>query len=194
MAVQAKPASVPPKQPARAANRALCTALAIKQVPRTKSQARDVAAVRTFHLFLPRDVCSYELGARPAGECTCDRATTENAGLTGETCQCGSRAKGKLSALVSGFPFFGGFCPFFFGLVLAISLADALICWFYLVWRRVHLRESSWWGFWPPEWDRLYHRCLAVVAVSRDPEMSWANTWAFICYDLSKHSPYGDEH
>ena len=34
------------------------------------------------------------LGARPAGGCTCDRAATENAKVTGETCGCGLRAKG----------------------------------------------------------------------------------------------------
>ncbi|KAG6014984.1 hypothetical protein E4U54_004509 [Claviceps lovelessii] len=29
--------------------------------------------------------------ARPAGECTCDRAATENAAVSGSKCSCGSR-------------------------------------------------------------------------------------------------------
>lgn len=29
--------------------------------------------------------------ARPAGECTCSRSTSENAKVDGETCACGSR-------------------------------------------------------------------------------------------------------
>ncbi|CAD6574740.1 MAG: hypothetical protein ASARMPRED_006889 [Alectoria sarmentosa] len=33
------------------------------------------------------DVC----GARPAGQCTCERAKDENAKLTGSTCACGAR-------------------------------------------------------------------------------------------------------
>lgn len=36
------------------------------------------------------------VGARPAGECTCDRASTENAKVTGSTCSCGARPAGKL--------------------------------------------------------------------------------------------------
>ena len=31
------------------------------------------------------------LGARPAGECTCDRAATENSKVAGSTCSCGAR-------------------------------------------------------------------------------------------------------
>lgn len=36
-----------------------------------------------------------DVGARPAGECTCDRATTENQKVDGETCRCGMRAKSR---------------------------------------------------------------------------------------------------
>ena len=34
-------------------------------------------------------------GARPAGECTCERAATENAKPAGSTCTCGARPAGK---------------------------------------------------------------------------------------------------
>ncbi len=34
-------------------------------------------------------------GARPAGQCTCDRADTENSKVTGATCACGVRAASK---------------------------------------------------------------------------------------------------
>jgi len=30
-------------------------------------------------------------GARPAGECTCERASTENSKVTGAACSCGAR-------------------------------------------------------------------------------------------------------
>jgi hypothetical protein len=35
------------------------------------------------------------LGARPAGECTCDRAATENTAVTGDACACGKRSAGE---------------------------------------------------------------------------------------------------
>ena len=41
------------------------------------------------------------LGARPAGECTCDRAQTENQKVTGSSCACGQRAAGKCSPVYS---------------------------------------------------------------------------------------------
>jgi hypothetical protein len=31
------------------------------------------------------------IGARPAGSCTCDRASTENATVSGDLCSCGAR-------------------------------------------------------------------------------------------------------
>jgi hypothetical protein len=34
------------------------------------------------------------LGARPAGQCTCERATTENNLTAGSTCACGARPAG----------------------------------------------------------------------------------------------------
>ena len=36
-------------------------------------------------------------GARPAGDCTCDRAETENSKPTGETCACGQRSADSCS-------------------------------------------------------------------------------------------------
>lgn len=39
-------------------------------------------------------------GARPAGECTCDRATTENQKVEGETCGCGLRAKSMFASTI----------------------------------------------------------------------------------------------
>ena len=36
-----------------------------------------------------------QIGARPAGECTCDRAVTENSKISGATCACGQRAASK---------------------------------------------------------------------------------------------------
>jgi hypothetical protein len=36
-------------------------------------------------------------GLRPAGECTCERATTENHPVTGEACPCGKRPEGMFS-------------------------------------------------------------------------------------------------
>ena len=35
------------------------------------------------------------IGARPAGQCTCDRAKTENAKVAGATCACGVRPASK---------------------------------------------------------------------------------------------------
>jgi hypothetical protein len=35
------------------------------------------------------------VGARPAGACTCDRADTENAPVTGVLCSCGARPAGR---------------------------------------------------------------------------------------------------
>ena len=35
------------------------------------------------------------IGARPAGQCTCDRAETENAKVAGATCACGVRPASK---------------------------------------------------------------------------------------------------
>lgn len=35
------------------------------------------------------------IGARPAGQCTCDRANTENAKVAGATCACGVRPASK---------------------------------------------------------------------------------------------------
>ena len=35
------------------------------------------------------------IGARPAGQCTCDRAATENAKVAGATCACGVRPASK---------------------------------------------------------------------------------------------------
>ncbi len=34
------------------------------------------------------------VGARPAGECNCDRAAAENSKVSGQTCSCGQRAAG----------------------------------------------------------------------------------------------------
>jgi hypothetical protein len=36
------------------------------------------------------------VGARPAGACTCDRASTENKTPSGSTCSCGVRPAGRL--------------------------------------------------------------------------------------------------
>ena len=55
----------------------------------------------TFALYLGKDVNAsmltslLHIGARPAGQCTCDRADTENAKVAGATCACGIRPAGK---------------------------------------------------------------------------------------------------
>lgn len=41
----------------------------------------------------------FTVGARPVGECNCDRAAAENSKVTGDTCACGQRASGKHSVL-----------------------------------------------------------------------------------------------
>ncbi|KAK5717014.1 hypothetical protein LTR17_016156 [Elasticomyces elasticus] len=40
---------------------------------------------------VPATCCGRE-DQRPAGECTCSRAQTENAGPKGESCACGKRS------------------------------------------------------------------------------------------------------
>lgn len=40
-----------------------------------------------------------DVGARPAGECTCERATSENQPVSGEACPCGKRGAGEFDLL-----------------------------------------------------------------------------------------------
>ena len=44
------------------------------------------------------------VGARPAGQCTCDRADTENAKVAGATCACGVRPASKYLNSVALWP------------------------------------------------------------------------------------------
>ena len=40
-------------------------------------------------------ITNHPAGARPAGECTCDRATEENQKVVGDACACGMRSAGE---------------------------------------------------------------------------------------------------
>jgi len=52
-------------------------------------------------LQLPRLGLTHYTGARPAGSCTCDRAGTENATVSGSLCSCGARPAGRFLTLSS---------------------------------------------------------------------------------------------
>jgi hypothetical protein len=45
------------------------------------------------HWYIP--ILTSNLGARPAGACTCDRAATENSTPSGSLCSCGARPAGE---------------------------------------------------------------------------------------------------
>lgn len=49
----------------------------------------------TLSIFASYNADADPSGARPAGECTCDRAQTENQKPMGATCGCGKRADGR---------------------------------------------------------------------------------------------------
>ena len=96
-----------PKPNALAANNRLSSVIARKQLLRTKSRGRDALAVSICLLSyeLSDDVLTVpSVGARPAGDCTCDRAATENTKVTGSACSCGQRPAGELGLRV----FFAG--------------------------------------------------------------------------------------
>jgi hypothetical protein len=116
-------ASAPRKPHAPAANSPPCTAPATRKPPRTPSRELDVRAVSTLafcflsensrpysalcgtvyslvlllriHETRDADHSSSPSGARPAGQCTCDRASTENTTPSGNTCACGQRSAGS---------------------------------------------------------------------------------------------------
>ena len=115
-----KPASALPKPSAPAATSLLSSAAARRPRPRTRFLVRDALAVSRLaspihtrcscgELILSNNSTaphaafsirglechdpdrSDSIGARPAGQCTCERAKDENAKLTGSTCACGAR-------------------------------------------------------------------------------------------------------
>ena len=107
MAALARSVFVPQRPSALAESNRLSTAPVRK--PRLRTPLQDPAAPAVSLLsclfgsilfaFLPceeaamsiRSALTLILGARPAGECTCDRAAQENAKPAGSTCACGAR-------------------------------------------------------------------------------------------------------
>ena len=95
--------------------------------PRIYSRTRSVAAKLAFvsaNLDVPYLLrCKvlqrvfangpYMTGARPAGECTCDRAATENVKPSGSTCACGARpaSESRIRSSFSPKPLVSVFLP-----------------------------------------------------------------------------------
>ena len=93
--------SVPRKPPAHAANNPPWNVHARRKLLRTASKVHDAHVVSFFSLLFPLDQSTkcvtnpQTIGARPAGECTCDRASQENVTPSGNTCACGQRSAGS---------------------------------------------------------------------------------------------------
>lgn len=94
-------ASAPLRPSAPAARRTPSTAPATRPRPRTPSLGLAALAVcsppPTVRIF------SFETnpmasGARPAGQCTCERAPSENTPVSGDACPCGQRSSSKSRA------------------------------------------------------------------------------------------------
>jgi hypothetical protein len=53
--------------------------------------------IQLFRQFGKRNIETnlFEIGSRPAGQCTCERAVTENKPVAGQACACGSRPQGE---------------------------------------------------------------------------------------------------
>ena len=73
--------------------------LARRQRQRIRLREHDALAVSlpTSYSCQSSDLVliAFSIGARPVGECTCDRASTENTKVNGSTCSCGQRPAGK---------------------------------------------------------------------------------------------------
>lgn len=92
------PVSVPPRPSAPVASRAPWTAAATRLLPRTLFRVPAAHAVCNSTILIIRQkqyTNMFEIGSRPAGQCTCERSVTENQTIAGETCACGSRPQGK---------------------------------------------------------------------------------------------------
>ena len=69
---------------------------------------QDVHAVSRFSIaILVQSPSTYDrpnpcgVGARPAGECNCDRASEENTAVKGPACSCGKRPSGQKACLLA---------------------------------------------------------------------------------------------
>ena len=92
-----------PKPNAPVANNRLSSVTAKKQLRRTKLRGQGALAVsiRLLSYRLNNHVLIVPpVGARPAGDCTCDRAATENTKVAGSACSCGQRPAGELGLRV----------------------------------------------------------------------------------------------
>ena len=90
--------SVPPRPSAPVASRAPWTAAATRLLPRTLFRVPAAHAVCNSTILIIQVKLYtniFEIGSRPAGQCTCERSVTENQAIAGETCACGSRPQGK---------------------------------------------------------------------------------------------------
>jgi hypothetical protein len=91
-------ASVPTRRSAPAANSLPFTATVRKQQLRTRSTVLVAHVVCADQL----QQCEHNMltymtpDQRRAGECTCSRASDENAEVTGSKCACGKRSAGEL--------------------------------------------------------------------------------------------------
>lgn len=93
-------ASAPKRQSALAASRPLFTATARSLKPRTRLPAPGARAVSPLshqHCHLTEQSTGTDISIlkdqRPAGECTCSRATKENSKPAGSACACGKRSE-----------------------------------------------------------------------------------------------------
>jgi hypothetical protein len=89
-------ASAPKRPSAPAASSPPCNATARSRPPRTRPLVPDAHAVSPIipHITYckTKTLTIYPTDQRPAGECTCSRATNENDKPSGSACACGKRS------------------------------------------------------------------------------------------------------
>ena len=100
-------ASAPRKPNAPAAARQPYTAPATSPAPRTCFRGQDAHAVcariplsTLLGVRCSCDLCC--LGSRPVGQCTCERAASENQSVSGATCPCGARPEASCTCEKAG--------------------------------------------------------------------------------------------
>lgn len=86
-----------PRPSVPVARRVLFTAPATRLPLRTPSPVPAAHAVSSFYddSEEKHETLTINSGARPAGQCTCERSASENQPVEGETCACGARPSGE---------------------------------------------------------------------------------------------------